>query len=352
MSQQDDGEQVLDVLGKDSRLIPQEATNYESPLALLDTFLTPIERFFIRSNGSVSVDVDPETWRLNVTGLVERELSFSLADLTAMPSRTITAFLECSGNSRSRFPADPAKVEGTNWGNGAVGNAEWTGVPLRHVLEQAGVGEGVVEVVSQGGDFARMRRGLPIETALSPDVLLAWKMNGQDLPAAHGGPVRLLVPGWGAIASTKWIIGLELIDSAFDGYYNADAYVLYDQTGTPTGRVTRMPVKSIITSPAPGSNLSAGPQTIAGVAWSGHGGIARVEVSTDGGATWTEARIVQAAGPLSWVRFEHRWRAEPGESRLQSRATDTEGNIQPQQATWNTKGYQMNAIDEVTVTVR
>ena len=235
MSQNDDATQVLDDLGKDHRLIPQEATNYESPLALLDDFLTPIERFFIRSNGSVSVDVDRETWRLNVTGLVERELSLSLADLRSMPSRTITAFLECSGNSRSRFPADPAKVEGTNWGNGAVGNAEWTGTSLRHVLEQAGVQDGVVEVVSQGGDFARMRRGLPIATAMSSDVLLAWQMNGRDLPAAHGGPVRLLVPGWGAIASTKWIIGLDLIDYDFDGYYNADAYVLYDQSGTPTG---------------------------------------------------------------------------------------------------------------------
>ena len=303
MSQNDDATQVLDDLGKDHRLIPQEATNYESPLALLDDFLTPIERFFIRSNGPVSVDVDRETWRLNVTGLVERELSLSLADLRAMPSRTITAFLECSGNSRSRFPADPAKVEGTNWGNGAVGNAEWTGTSLRHVLEQAGVQDGVVEVVSQGGDFARMRRGLPIATAMSSDVLLAWQMNGRDLPAAHGGPVRLLVPGWGAIASTKWIIGLELIDYDFDGYYNADAYVLYDQNGTPTGRVTRMPVKSIITAPAAGSTLNAGPQTIAGFAWSGNGGIARVEVSTDGGATWANARIVQEAGPLSWVRF-------------------------------------------------
>ena len=351
MSQNDDATQVLDDLGKDHRLIPQEATNYESPLALLDDFLTPIERFFVRSNGPVSVDVDSETWRLNVTGLVERELSLSLADLRAMPSRTITAFLECSGNSRSRFPVDPAKVEGTNWGNGAVGNAEWTGASLRHVLEQAGVRDGVVEVVSQGGDFARMRRGLPMATAMSSDVLLAWQMNGRDLPAAHGGPVRLLVPGWGAIASTKWIIGLELIDYDFDGYYNADAYVLYDQSGTPTGRVTRMPVKSIITAPAAGSTLNAGPQTIVGFAWSGNGGIARVEVSTDSGATWTDARIVQEAGPLSWVRFEHQWHPDPGETRLQSRATDAEGNIQPKQATWNTRGYQMNGIYQIVVKV-
>ena len=153
---------VLESLGKDPRLIPQEATNFESPLALADGLLTPNERFFIRSNGPVSVDIDPESWRLGVTGLVERELALSLADLKALPHQTITAFLECSGNSRNRFPTTPAQVQGTNWGNGAVSNAAWTGVPLATVLEHAGIRDSAVEVVSQGGDFGGMQRGLPI----------------------------------------------------------------------------------------------------------------------------------------------------------------------------------------------
>jgi DMSO/TMAO reductase YedYZ molybdopterin-dependent catalytic subunit len=338
-------------LGKDPRLIPQQATNFETPLELLDGLITPFERFFVRSNGSVSVEIAPDEWQLSVTGLVERELELSLADLETMPQRTITAFLECSGNSRSRFPADPAPVEGTDWGNGAIGNAVWTGVPLCEVLERAGIRDDAVEVVSQGGDFAGMQRGLPIAVALDPDILLVTRMNGQSLPAAHGGPVRLLVPGWGAIASTKWLVGLEVIDRPFDGFYNADNYVLYDETGAETGRVTRMPVKSLITSPASGATVNAGPQTIAGYAWSGHGGIAKVELSTDGGSSWFEARIAEQAGPLSWVRFEHDWHAKPGEVHLLSRATDEAGNTQPDTATWNAKGYQMNAIHEIAVTV-
>jgi DMSO/TMAO reductase YedYZ molybdopterin-dependent catalytic subunit len=344
--------QVLARLDKDSRLIPRDRTNFESRPDLFSGLLTPNELFFIRSNGPVSVEIDADTWRLSVAGQVERELSLSLADLRAMPARTITAFLECSGNSRSRFPADPAPVEGTNWGNGAVGNATWTGTSLANVLEQAGIREGAVDVVCQGGDFERMQRSLPIDVARNPDVLLAWEMNSQPLPAPHGGPVRLLVPGWGAIASTKWLIGLDVIDHRFEGYYQTEQYVLYDASGAPTGPVTRMPVKSLITVPQGTVAVTRGRQTINGYAWSGYGRIATVEVSTDGGRTWGRSDIVEEAGPYSWVRFEHEWDAEPGPALLQSRATDAEGNSQPEHAAWNVKGYQMNAIYEVPVTVQ
>ena len=138
----------------------------------MDEFLTSNDRFFIRSNGPVSIDLDPAAWRLSVTGLVDTELDLSLADLQAMPQRTSTAFLECSGNSRGRFSKDPKQVDGTQWGNGAIGNAEWTGVSLVEVLNQAGVQEGAVDIVSQGGDFEDMQRGLPLEIALDPDVML------------------------------------------------------------------------------------------------------------------------------------------------------------------------------------
>jgi sulfite oxidase len=346
-------EVILRNLGKDARLIAQPPANFETPLALLDSFLTSNDRFFVRSNGpSTAIDIDPETWRLRVTGHVEQEIELALGDILAMPQRTLTAFLECSGNSRSRFPAEPARVEGTDWGNGAIGNAEWSGVPLVEVLDQAGVKPGAVDVVSQGADFEGMRRGLPIDVARDANVLLAWRMNGQELPAAHGGPVRLIVPGWGAIASTKWIIGLDVIDHPFDGFWNTDNYVLYDETGAATGPVTSMPVKSLITSPVAGSVLRVGPQKVAGFAWSGRGGVARVEVSVDGGATWQEARIAAEAGPFSWARFEHHWNATPGAAWLRSRATDLAGNVQPERAIWNAKGYQMNAIYDVPVTVR
>lgn len=344
-------EEVLSELGKDTRLIQNGSTTYETPLGLVDGLLTPNELFFIRSNGPISVDIDPAAWRLTVSGLVDQTLELSLADLEAMSPRTVTAFLECSGNSRGRFGDNPAKVEGTQWGNGAIGNAEWTGVPLADVLEMAGVQAGAVDVVCQGGDFAEMQRGLPLEVARNGDVMIVWQMNGADIPRVNGGPVRLIVPGWGGIASTKWIVGLDVIDRAFDGYFNTETYILVDEDATVVRPVTVQPVKSVITSVAPDETVTTGPQTISGFAWSGYGAIAMVEVSTDDGATWVEAEIVEEAGRLSWVRFAYDWDAEAGDVVLRSRATDARGLQQPIEVPWNAKGYGMNAIYAVPVTV-
>lgn len=345
------GEEILASLDKDPSLVQHGTTTFEMPVEAMDQFLTPNDLFFIRSNGPVSIDIDPAAWRLSVTGLVKQELELSLDDLKSMQQRTITAFIECSGNSRGRFGEDPQAVEGTKWGNGAIGNAEWTGVSVIEMLNQAGIQEGVVDMVSQGGDFEDMRRGLPIEIASDPDVMLVWQMNGEDLPKPNGYPVRLLVPGWGGIASTKWVVGLELIDHPFEGHYNTESYVFIDEDGTIVRPVTVMGVKSAITSPVPDASVTAGMQTISGFAWSGYGGIAKVEVSVDAGETWEEAAIVEEAGPLSWVRFEYPWDAQPGDAVLQSRATDQRFLQQPLTAPWNAKGYGMNAIDEVPVTV-
>lgn len=341
---------ILAGIGKDPDLIQQGSTTFETPLTDVEDFLTPNESFFIRSNGPVTVDIDPDEWRLNVTGLVNQELELSLDDLKAMPQRTITAFLECSGNSRGRFGTDPQQVEGTQWGNGAIGNAEWTGVSVAEILSQSGVQPGTVDVVSQGGDFEEMQRGLPIEIAFDPDVMIVWQMNGEDIPDPNGGPVRLLVPGWGGIASTKWIVGLELIDRPFDGSFNTESYVFINDNGTTLRPVTQQSVKSVITSPAPDERLSAGSQTVSGFAWSGYGGITMVEVSVDG-ENWEEAEITEEAGRLSWVRFEYPWEAEAGDVTLRSRATDERGFEQPEEVPWNAKGYGMNAIFEVPVTV-
>ncbi|CAA9549260.1 MAG: hypothetical protein AVDCRST_MAG33-749 [uncultured Thermomicrobiales bacterium] len=344
-------EEVLSGLGKDTRLIQQGSTTFETPAGLFDSLLTPNELFFIRSNGPVSVEIDPAAWRLTIGGLVDQPMELSLADLEAMSPRTMTAFLECSGNSRGRFGDDPAEVEGTKWGNGAIGNAEWTGVPLADVLEMAGVQAGAVDVVCQGGDFEEMQRGLPLETAMNGDVMIVWQMNGTDIPQVNGGPVRLIVPGWGGIASTKWIVGLEVIDRAFDGYFNTESYIIVDEDETIIRPVTVQPVKSVITSVEPDETLTAGSQAISGFAWSGYGAIAMVEVSTDDGETWNEAEIVEEAGRLSWVRFSYDWDAQPGDVVLRSRATDERELQQPIEAAWNAKGYGMNAIYAVPVTV-
>src|SRR5829696_7394340 len=221
-------QEVLTSLGKNLDLIPLGTTNFATPLALVDGLLTPNELFFIRSNGPVSIDIPRDEWRLTISGLVNETLELSFEDLQGMPTQTITAFLECSGNSRSRFPDQPEMVEGTQWPNGGIGNAEWTGVSLIDVLDMAGIQEGAVDVVSQGGDFPEMQRGLPINVATHPDVMLVWEMNGEPLPAPNGGPVRLLVPTWSGIASTKWVVAIDVIDHPFAGPFNSESYVFID----------------------------------------------------------------------------------------------------------------------------
>jgi DMSO/TMAO reductase YedYZ molybdopterin-dependent catalytic subunit len=332
---------------KDERLVPYGDTNLGMPLELIDDAVVPTDLVFVRSNYPIPT-VDPATWCLRVHGLVDRPIELSLADLRAMPQRTVLVFLECSGNSRARFePATP----GTPWRDDAVGNASWTGIPLRDVLALAGPRPEVVEVVSQGADDPLMRRGLPMRAALDPDTLLALQMNGEDLLVAHGAPARLVVPGWGGIASTKWITSLELIDHQWDGLWNAVEYVLLDETGNVTGRVEEMPVKSVIAHPATGATVEAGAVTVRGYAWSGRGAVASVDVSADGGQTYEPATITERPGPRAWVRWEFTWDAEPGPVGVRSRATDTTGAVQPEVARWNAKGYQMNAIPEIALDV-
>lgn len=341
------GEDLRAVFGLDDRLIQYDPFNYGTPLDAVEGFTVPNELFFIRNNGPVP-ELDPAQWRLSITGLVDTPLELSLDDLKGMENRTFTSFLECSGNSRGFFEPNSS---GTQWGNTAIGNAEWVGTPLAPILAQAGVQVGAIDIVSQGGDFPEMQRGLPISDAMAPDTMLVWGMNGEDLPAAHGGPVRLFVPGWGGIASTKWLVGIEVIDHVFNGPLNSDSYTIITEFEQHIRPVREMPVKAVIASPVPGAQVSAGQQTIAGFAWSGYGAITLIEVSTDGGTNWAEAPIVEEAGPLAWVRFEAPWDAQPGQTSLYARATDELGMTQPSTVPWNAKGYQYNATFEVPVTV-
>jgi len=342
------GADLREVFGLDERLIQYDPFNYGTPLDAVDGFTVPNDLFYIRNNGPVP-EIDPAQWRLQVTGLVDEPLELTLDDLKGMENRTYTAFLECSGNSRGFFEPN---ASGTQWGNTAIGNAEWVGTPLAPILEMAGIQEGAVEIVSQGGDFPEMQRGLPIGDALSPNTILAWSMNGEDLPVVHGGPVRLFVPGWGGIASTKWLVGIDVIDHVFGGPLNTDSYTIIDAFEQRIRPVREMPVKAVIASPPSGSELDAGQQTLRGYAWSGFGGITMVEVSTDSGVNWTAAEIVEEAGPLSWVRFETAWDAQPGQTSLYARATDELQMTQPSTVPWNAKGYYYNAVFEVPVTVQ
>ena len=337
-----DGENVLAALGKDPCLIPYGGSNFGMPLELMEPegeLIVPTDRFFMRSNGPVPI-IDPETWCLTVTGRVNHSLHLRLDDLRRMPQRKLTAFLECAGNGRTRFNPVP---DGTPWGNDAAGNAIWEGTPLHVVLDLAGIHADAVDVVCQGGDFPEMQRGLPLSVARDPDTLLVLHMNGEPLPVAHGGPVRLLVPGWAGIASTKWLVGLHVLDRAFAGFWNSDNYVFWGADGTPQHPIREMAVKSVISAPLHGAVIEPGSTVVAGYAWSGHGAIEEVEVSVDGGVSWRPAHL-DRAGRHSWVRFHYPWTATRGRHRLMARATDERRLRQPAVADWNGKGYGQNGI--------
>jgi DMSO/TMAO reductase YedYZ molybdopterin-dependent catalytic subunit len=344
-----DSETVLAVLGKDRRLTPYGGGNFGMPLELMEPegeLIVPTERFFMRSNGPVPI-IDPEAWSLTVTGRVNHSLHLRLDDLQTMPQRTLTAFLECAGNGRTRFTPVP---EGTPWGNDAAGNAIWEGVPLGLVLDLAGIHDGAVDVVCQGGDFPEMQRGLPLAVARDPDTLLVLRMNGEPLPVAHGGPVRLLVPGWAGIASTKWLVGLHVLDHPFAGFWNSDNYVFWGADGTSQRPIREMAVKSVISAPHQGAAIEPGSTLVGGYAWSGYGAVAQVEVSVDAGVSWGPADL-ERAERHSWVRFQYAWTATRGQHRLMARATDDRRLRQPAVADWNGKGYGQNGIHSVDVIV-
>jgi len=336
----------MTIAGKDARLTPYGQTNLGMDLGLIDGLYVPNELFFVRSNGGIP-DIDPTSWRLTIDGEVAAPAEFSLSDLEQMPQVELPAFLECTGNGRSRF--DPV-AEGTTWKNDAAGNAIWGGVRLRELLEAVQPTDAGVEVVSQGGDLETMQRGLPLSVALQPGTLIALRMNGDPLPVAHGAPTRLLVPGWAGIASTKWLTRLTVSDRPFTGPFQGDLYVIYDADGVPIQPVREMPVKSVIANPTDGA-VMPGNGSAYGYAWSGHGGIESVETSFDGGASWQPATIAQEAGPYSWVRWEQSLALPPGTHELCARATDRRGLTQPWKALWNQKGYFMNEIQRVTFSI-
>lgn len=344
----DDPAESLAAIGIDQPLIPRGGFNFGTPPDLVDGPTVSNAAFYIRSHGPSAKLDDLSQYTLTVAGYVDNPLTLTLDDLKAMPQRSYQAFLECSGNGRGFF--SPA-VKGGQWHNDAIGNADWSGVPLQAVLTKAGVKDGAVDVVSQGGDFPEMQRGLPIDVAMGADTIVVLQMNGEDLPAPHGGPVRLFVPGWGGIASTKWLIGLTVLDQPFQGDFNVKNYIVIDEFGAVLRPVRAMPVSSGIWTPAEGAALQIGQVPIAGYAWSGLGGIAKVEVSTDNGLSWNEAAVTNDGGELAWARFEYGWDAKSGPTALLSRATDERGTTQPGEAQWNQLGYQYNAIQRVQVAV-
>lgn len=342
----------------------KDPDNFEFPFTKLDSFLTPNELFYVR-NHFTAAKIEAMTWKLNVVGAVEKPLELTYDQVLALPSRTVAVTLECAGNGRAFL--DP-KAKGVQWELGAVSTAEWTGVTLATILDKAGLKKNAVDVVLEGTDTGNpandpkplgkihFARGVPLAKATKPEVILAYKMNGAPLAQNHGFPLRAVVGGWYGMASVKWLRRVVVMDKPFHGYDQTTNYSIWEQRdGLPTlVPITEIEVKASIARPAVGETVAADkPYRVHGAAWAGESEIAKVEVSTDGGKSWAEAKLLGKAQPLTWRFWEYDWRApKAGKQTLLARATDQRGRVQPLERDANRRAYMINHAIPTAVEVK
>jgi DMSO/TMAO reductase YedYZ molybdopterin-dependent catalytic subunit len=324
-------------MAEQRRIVTAAPENSETPLEGVRSWVTPNRLFFVRNHFEVPA-LSLESWRLPVAGCVERPTAWSWDELSALPERSVFATVECAGNGRSFLKQH---VHGVQWGAGAIGHAEWTGVPLRLLLNKAGVKPEAVEVLFEGADRGSesdhpeplaFARSLPLAKALDPDTLLATRMNGEPLEPIHGFPVRLLVPGWYGVASVKWLHRIEVLREPFLGYFQTTKYTIQRQGAAGLERVIvgPMALKSEIIRPHLGEALGVGTNRLFGVAWGGPESVARVDISTDGGQSWSAADLIGPRAPYSWALWEYLWEVgEPGRYSLLARAVSSAGLLQP-----------------------
>jgi sulfite oxidase len=335
----------------------------EMPVQYGNSFITPVEHFFVRNHMHEPSTVDPGEWRLSIGGEVEKPLTLTHAALTKMEQHTVIDTLECAGNGRAF--AVP-HVPGVQWEKGAVGTARFSGPRLRDVLERAEVRPTGKHLMFRGldevpGKVPAFIRSIPIEKARDGDTLVALHMNGAALSKHHGFPARALVPGWIGAASCKWLTEIEVLDKEFDGNFMSPGYRMPNQPGKPgeavkvedTHPATALNVKSLIASPADGASVKSRTMYVQGVAWAGEADIAKVEVSTDSGATWQPAQLGKEQSHYAWRLWSYSWNApKPGAYTIVSRATDTQGRMQPDSVQWNPSGYLINVVDRVQIHVQ
>jgi sulfite oxidase len=346
--------------GKRADLIvhAEEPFNAETGLAALaDGSLTATDAFYVRAHGPVP-DLDPAAWRLRVHGLVERELDLSLDALREeCRERDVTATLQCAGNRRAGLIAIRDIPGEAPWGPGATGTARWTGVALADVLALAGPLREAANVGFEGADLCpettpaqRFGGSIPLDKACRPEVLLAWAMNGEPLAPVHGAPLRVVVPGYIGARSVKWLERIEVRSTPWQGYFQDVAYRLLPEDGAP-GPGSGMPLGLValnadVLSPADGETVAAGPVDVRGYAFAGgERHVARVDVSLDGGATWSQAELLDDLGRWAWRHWRITVDLAPGEHELLVRAWDSSAATQPEDeaALWNPKGYVNNA---------
>lgn len=335
----------------------------ETPVTELGRWFTPNDRFFVRSHLSTpAVGLAP--WSLRIGGLVERPRGWSLAELEKLEQVKVPAVLQCAGNGRAYFRP---RLPGIQWEKGGVGHAEWAGVRLVDLLERAGVQRGVGHVHFLGADAPpspktpAYLRSLPLDRALDPNTLVATHMNGDPLPFLHGGPMRLVVPGWTGNHWLKWVREITLAADEAPGVYQQTGYRM-PKVPAPPGAVlqpsdlvpvTVMNVKSLITGPADGAVLSRAKHEVRGVAWTGDGHVTKVEYAVGPNPAWRLATLQGDPRPGSWRTWSFNWEpAQPGRYTIQVRATDSHGDVQPETTVWNRSGYLWNGIDRLTCEVR
>ena len=352
--------------GKRADLIvhEEEPFNAETGLAALaEGPVTAMDAFYVRSHGAVP-ELDPAAWRLRVHGLVERELELSLGTLReAFRECEVTATLQCSGNRRAGLVAIRDIPGEAPWGPGATGTARWSGVALADVLALAGPLGAAAHVGFDGADLCpeakpaqRFGGSIPLDKAFRPEVLLAWEMNGEPLPAVHGGPLRAVVPGYIGARSVKWLERIELRKEPWQGYFQHVAYRLLPEDGTP-GPGAGIPLGLValnadVLSPADGETVPAGPLEVRGYAFAGgERHVARVDLSLDGGATWSQAELLDDLGRWAWRHWRLTVDLAPGEHEILVRAWDSSAATQPEDeaSLWNPKGYVNNARPRIRV---
>lgn len=326
-----------DVWAESRKFVTDFPENSETPLDTLHGWVTPNRLFFVRNHFPVP-PIELARWRLSVGGLVHKPMQLSWDELLAMPQRSVFATVECAGNGRSFLHE---RHPGVQWGAGAIGHAEWTGVPLSAVLDRVGVKHGAIEVLFEGADQGteadhpepmHFARSLPMAKALDRDTLLVTRMNGELLTPAHGAPVRLFVPGWYGVASVKWLTKIDVMDTPFFGYYQSTKYTIQRRRGQQLETVILGPmaVKAEIVRPQDDELLGVGTNRLFGIAWAGEEALAKVEVSVDGGRSWSDADLLTPAAKYCWSLWEYLWEVvEPGDYALQVRATSVSGRTQP-----------------------
>src|SRR4051812_27123871 len=334
----------------------------EFPFAASGEGMTPNDRFFIRHHFPVP-DADPQSWAVRIEGAMDAPITLSLDALRAMPAVTVSAVIECAGNGRAFMNGHASSVQ---WQLGGVGCATWTGVPLRDVLVRAGLHASAVDVVFEGADHGpehkvpgnpevHFARSVPLATAMRPDVVLAYEMNGQPLAPDHGAPLRVIVPGWYGVASVKWLSRIIVSSRPFAGFFQTAEYSYWKRGASGFERVpvTTLQVKAEIARPYPGEEIAIGaPYHIVGAAWTSNASIASVDVSTDGGHSWKAATLGAVPAPHAWHAWEMLWTPQTrGDCTIIARATDSAGRTQPMVHDPNHENYMVHHALPIDVRV-